>query len=468
MKTVVFILMVIIAAAMGIFAENKFNILHLMQTDSDIPDMETQSGQMEKSSGKSSVDDKDNVLYWVAPMNPAYRRDKPGKSPMGMDLIPVYADGEESDQSDGMPIVKIKPEVVNNLGVRTERVRRGSLSREISTVGYIDYDETKISHIHSRTEGWIENLKIRAEGEHARKGQLLFELYSPPLVNAQEEYLQALASGNKQLIIASRKKLSALGISKSQVKRLDKNKEVTQNVQFYAPQSGVLTHLGVREGMFIKPDTQIMSLANLNSIWLLAEVFERQADWVKVGQSAEAELPSMPGVLWKGEVEYIYPELDPVTRTLRVRMRFENPDEKLMPNMYAYVSIFGGEKKDVLSIPREALIRDVDQQRVILALGNGRFQPREVVAGIESGDRVEIKSGLDEGDDIVISSQFLIDSESSLKASLNRMRSVEKETANDMDSENHEGMKHEGMNHEGMNHEGMKHEGMDHEGMSHD
>ncbi|MCH8080340.1 MAG: efflux transporter periplasmic adaptor subunit, partial [Proteobacteria bacterium] len=135
MKTVVFILMVIIAAAMGIFAENKFNILHLMQTDSDIPDMETQSGQMEKSSGKSSVDDKDNVLYWVAPMNPAYRRDKPGKSPMGMDLIPVYADGEESDQSDGMPIVKIKPEVVNNLGVRTERVRRGSLSREISTVG---------------------------------------------------------------------------------------------------------------------------------------------------------------------------------------------------------------------------------------------------------------------------------------------------------------------------------------------
>ena len=215
----------------------------------------------------------------------------------------------------------------------------------------------------------------------------------------------------------------------------------------------MLTHLGVREGMFIKPDTQIMSLANLNSIWLLAEVFERQADWVKVGQIAKAELPSMPGVLWEGKVEYIYPELDPVTRTLRVRMHFENPDEKLMPNMYAYVSIFGEEKKDVLSIPREALIRDVNQQRVILALGNGRFQARVVVAGIESGDWVEIKSGLDEGDNIVISSQFLIDSESSLKASLNRMRSVEKELANDMGSENHEGMDHEGMKHEGMSHD---------------
>ena len=206
---------------------------------------------------------------------------------------------------------------------------------------------------------------------------------------------------------------------------MEKEKKVNQNIRFYAPQSGVLINLGVREGMYIKPETQILSLANLDSIWLLAEVFERQADWVKLGQEAEAELPSLPGVIWKGKVEYIYPDLDPVTRTLRLRLRFDNPEEKLMPNMYAHVTLFSGEKKDVLSIPREALIRGADHERVIVALGNGRFQAQEVVAGMESGDLIEIMSGLNEGDDIVTSSQFLIDSESNLKASLTRMQPIE-------------------------------------------
>jgi Cu(I)/Ag(I) efflux system membrane fusion protein len=177
--------------------------------------------------------------------------------------------------------------------------------------------------------------------------------------------------------------------------------------------------------MFVKPETQILSIANLDNIWLLAEVFERQANWVKIGQIAEATLPSMPGVIWKGKVEYIYPELDPVTRTLRVRLRFDNPEEKLMPNMYAHVTIFGKQQKDALNIPREALIRDARQTRVIRALGEGRFLAQEVVTGIESGDRIEITSGLNEGDKIVVSSQFLIDSESSLKASIGRMQSVE-------------------------------------------
>ncbi|MCH8079952.1 MAG: efflux RND transporter periplasmic adaptor subunit [Proteobacteria bacterium] len=379
---------------------------------------------MEKSSGKSSVDDKDNVLYWVAPMNPAYRRDKPGKSPMGMDLIPVY-ENEYDEMFDGIPIVKIKPEIINNLGVRTITVKRETLWKIISTVGYIDYDETRISHIHTRTEGWIDKLKVRAEGEQVKRGQLLFELYSPPLVNAQEEYLQAVASGNRILSRASREKLSALGVSKSQIDRLQREKTVTQNISFYASQSGVLTNLGVREGMYVKPDTKILSLANLDNIWLLAEVFEKQANWVKVGQIAEAELTSMPGVIWKGNVEYIYPELNPVTRTLRVRLRFDNSEKKLMPNMYAHVTIFGKEQKDALSIPREALIRDAKQTRVIRALGDGRFQAQEVVAGIESGDWIEITSGLNEGDEIVVSSQFLIDSESNLKASLQRMQPIE-------------------------------------------
>lgn len=413
----------IIGLSIGILTEKRFDVSQRLIYSR--MDMGLGSEDVDESSSMTNMESTEKkIQYWVAPMNPTYRRNEPGKSPMGMDLIPVYEDGEE-DMGDSMPSVRIRPEVINNLGVRTTKVERGPLWKKIGTVGYIDYDETRINHIHTRTEGWIEKLQVRAEGEQVKRGQLLFELYSPPLVNAQEEYLQALASGNRLLAGASKKKLSALGISKPQIDRLEKDKKITQNIRFYAPQSGVLINLGVREGMYIKPETQILSIANLDTIWLLAEVFERQANWVEVGQSAEAKLPSMPGVIWKGTVEYIYPDLDPVTRTLRVRIRFDNSKEKLKPNMYSHVTIFTGEKKDVISIPREALIRDAHQERVIKALGGGRFQAQEVVSGMESGDWVEIISGLKESDDIVISSQFLIDSESNLKASLNRMQAVE-------------------------------------------
>jgi len=432
-KIILTLLLIIFCLSIGIFIENKFNILQIFFH----ANMDMTSSDMNSSAPESK---EKKVKYWVAPMNPTYRRDEPGKSPMGMDLLPVY-EGEEEDMDDEVSIVKIRPEVVNNLGVRTAKVERGPLWKRIGTVGYIDYDETRINHIHTRTEGWIEKLQVRAEGEEVKRSQLLFELYSPPLINAQEEYLQAIASGNRLLAAASKEKLSALGISKSQIDRLEKDKKVVQNINFYAPQSGVLINLGVREGMYIKPETQILSIANLDTIWLLAEVFERQANWVEVGQSAEATLPSMPGVIWKGTVEYIYPDLDPVTRTLRVRLRFDNSKEKLKPNMYSHVTIFSGEKKDVISIPREALIRDAHQQRVIKALGEGRFQAQEVISGMESGDWVEIISGLNEDDDIVISSQFLIDSESNLKASLNRMQAVE----NDM---NDHSMEHDEMDKE--------------------
>ena len=422
-KIILTLLLLIVGLIIGIAIENRLDISQIF-SNSEI-DMKYDVQVKEDDFLKEESESKEKkIQYWVAPMNPTYRRDEPGKSPMGMDLVPVYEGGEE-EMGEGMPIVKIKPEIVNNLGVRTSRVERGSLWKMIGTVGYIDYDETRINHIHTRTEGWVEKLQVRAEGEQVKRGQLLFELYSPPLVNAQEEYLQALASGNRRLTEASQEKLSALGISKSQIDRLEKDKKITQNIRFYAPQSGVLINLGVREGMYIKPETQILSLANLDSIWLLAEVFERQAEWVKEGQPAEAELPSMPGVIWKGVVDYIYPDLDPVTRTLRVRMRFDNTEEKLMPNMYAHVAIFAGEKKDIISIPREALIRSTDQERVIRALGNGRFQAQEVVSGMESGNWIEIMTGLNEDDEIVVSSQFLIDSESNLKASLRRMQSVD-------------------------------------------
>jgi len=364
-----------------------------------------------------AADDEGEILYWVAPMDANYRRDKPGKSPMGMDLVPVYADAAGNNSS-----VTIAPEVIQNLGIRTATAERSRLWRGIDTVGYVDYDESKVSHIHLRTEGWIENLVVRSEGERVSKGDRLFDLYSPELVNAQEEFIQALNVGNKGLVGASRDRLKALGIPGSQVKQLEKRRKASQNIPVYAPQDGVVFSLSVRDGMFIKPATRVMSLADLSSVWLLAEIFESQADWVKVDQPADVNLTFLPGRTWEGKVEYIYPSLDPKTRTLKARLRFDNPDETLKPNMYANVRIYGGPKEDVIVIPVEALIRTGRESRVVIALGEGRFASRTVTAGIESGDWVEILAGIEPGEEVVTSGQFLIDSEASLKASMTRMQ----------------------------------------------
>jgi Cu(I)/Ag(I) efflux system membrane fusion protein len=359
------------------------------------------------------------VLYWVAPMDPNYRRDKPGKSPMGMDLIPVYAD-ESGGAGD---VVSIDPVVVQNLGVRTARVERGNLWRRIETVGYVALDERKLSHVHLRTEGWIEKLYVKSDGERVSKGEVLFELYSRELVNAQEEYIQALRGKNDYLKRASRERLDALGMSRDQIQEVARSRRAAQHVRILATQDGIVHGLNAREGMFVKPMMKVMTLADLSSIWLLVDVFERQADWVATGQPAEVRLTYLPGRMWAGEVEFVYPTIDPKTRTLRTRLRFDNADEALKPDMYANVRIFAGPKHNVLSIPREALIRTGESERVILALGDGRFAAREVVAGIESGDSVEIVSGIQEGDEVVTSGQFLIDSEASLKASFSRMGS---------------------------------------------
>ena len=363
------------------------------------------------------------ILYWVAPMDPNYRRDEPGKSPMGMDLIPVYDEGDSN--GDQGPVVKVSPAVVNNLGVRTAPVERGNLWRRIDTVGYVDFDESKVSHIHLRTDGWIERLAVKSEGDRVKKGQRLFDVYSPTLVNAMEEYLQSVSSGSQRLMRASRDRLISLGVSQGQIDSMTKTRKVKQSVSIYAPQDGMVASLNVREGMYVKPALEVLSLADLSSVWVLAEVFESQANWVEVGQPADVKLSFVPGREWEGEVEYVYPRLDPKTRALKARLQFENPDETLKPNMFASINIYGGPKKDVLNIPREALIRTGQQERVIIDRGKGRYAQRKVVAGIETGDWVEIIEGLKEGEQVVISGQFLIDSEASLKASLMRMSEPE-------------------------------------------
>ncbi|MBN4080202.1 efflux RND transporter periplasmic adaptor subunit [Beggiatoa alba] len=355
------------------------------------------------------------IRYWVAPMDATFRRDKPGKSAMGMDLIPVYDDGEDAS------VVKISAAVVNNLGVRTAVVEQGRLGRLINTVGYVSFDETKTSQVHPRTDGWIEKLYVHSEGERVKKGDLLYKLYSPTLVNAQEEYLQGLRSGNKRLLGASFERLQALGISKAQINALRQSRKARQTIDIYAPQNGVVTSLNVRQGVYVKPATEIMSLADLSSVWLLADVFEKQTAWIKTGNPADVRLSYLPGREWQGQVEYIYPALDTKTRSLKVRLRFDNPGESLKPNMFAKVRIYGGFKEGITYIPREALIRTGEDERVIVSLDKGKFSSRKVVAGMESGDWVEIKEGLEPGEQVVVSGQFLIDSEASSRASIMRM-----------------------------------------------
>ncbi len=357
------------------------------------------------------------ILYWVAPMDPNYRRDEPGKSPMGMDLVPVYA-----DEVDAVPgTVRIDPTVVNNLGVRTAAAELSPLSRRIETVGYIGYDEDTLQHVHTRVDGWIEKLATTATGDPVEQGQLLFELYSPELVNAQQEYLTALRSNNSALRAASRDRLAALGVTASEIARLENDRTVSQRVRVYAEADGVIAHLGVREGIFVTPATEVMSVARLDRVWVIAEVFERQAAWVEPGQRAEVELDYVPGQRWQGTVDYVYPELDPKTRALRVRIRFENEGEVLRPNMFARVTLFGAATDPIVHVPREAVIRGGSVDRVVLALGEGRFRAQPVDLGMESGDRVAIREGIAAGDRIVTSGQFLLDSESNIESALQRM-----------------------------------------------
>ena len=361
------------------------------------------------------------ILYWVAPMDPNFRRDEPGKSPMGMDLVPVYAD--EAATTAG--VVSIDPTVLSNLGVRTAVAERGTLPRLIETVGYIGYDEDTLQHIHTRVDGWIEKLETSATGDPVRKGQLLFELYSPTLVNAQQEYLAALASSNAGLKSASRDRLAALGLTTGDIARLDRERKVSQRVRVFAESDGVVADLGVREGMFVTPATEVMSVAQLDKVWVVAEVFERQSAWVEPGQQAAVELDYLPGTTLRGTVDYVNPELDPRTRTLKVRLRFDNESAKLLPNMFARVVIEGVPVKNIVHVPREAVIRGGSSSRVVVDLGDGRFESRKVLIGIESGDRVAIRRGLKEGERVVTSAQFLIDSESNIESALERMEAAQ-------------------------------------------
>ncbi len=366
-------------------------------------------------------DGDEEPLYWVAPMDPNYRRDGPGKSPMGMDLVPVYEEEGNSKSDNGPGTIRILPDVINNLGVRTAPARLQALHTEINTVGYVQYDEDKLVHIHPRISGWIEVLHVKAAGDPIVKNQKLYEIYSPELVNAQEELVLALERNNQRLIKAAEDRLLALQIPQSVITQLKKDRQVKQTVTIYAPQSGVLDNLLVREGFYVQPGTTMMSIGAIDEVWVLAEIFERQANLVKQGARVTMTLDYLPGRTWQGTVDYVYPTLDATTRTIKVRMRFQNGDGQLKPNMFAQVAIHSDDNTPTLLIPKEALIRTGSSERVVLAMGDGQFKSVNINTGRMDDKKVEILEGIEAGDEVVVSAQFLLDSESSITSDFKRM-----------------------------------------------
>jgi Cu(I)/Ag(I) efflux system membrane fusion protein len=394
---------------------------------------QTSSNTSTESSAKSS---EKKPLYWVAPMDPNYKRDKPGKSPMGMDLIPVYEE-DASGNDAGPGTIKVDPDVINNLGVTTATVNYGQLHTQINTVGYVEYDEDKLVHIHPRVSGWVEKLYVKAEGEKVIKDQPLYEIYSPELVNAQEELLIALDRKNQRLINAAKARLKALQLPQQAIDGIIKNKQVQQTVLYRAPQSGVIEQLKIREGFFVQPGTTLMAIGDLSQVWVTAEVFERQASLVKTGNLVEMQLDYLPGKQWQGKVDYVYPTLDNKTRTVKVRLRFDNPEWLFKPNMFAQVMIHTDGQPEQLLVPKTALIRTGSQDRVVLALGNGKFKSIAVEVGQLDTHYAEIVSGLNAGDKVVTSAQFLLDSESSKTSDFIRMNH---ESASEMATMDHSAM----------------------------
>ncbi|WP_334223832.1 efflux RND transporter periplasmic adaptor subunit [Thiosocius teredinicola] len=356
---------------------------------------------------------------YVCPMHPQIVRDEPGSCPIcGMDLVAKMIDAQAGKR----PTVEISNAVINSMGVRTAPARNDTLWKYIETVGRIEYDETRLAHVHPRAEGWMEQLSLRAEGEPVKRGQVLGRLYSPEILSAQVDFLIALdQQAGSVRIEKARNRLRLLGVTEGTISTIQNSRKSLNTVPLVANASGVVTKLGAREGMYVTPNMEVVTIADLGKIWVLVDIYEHQIDWLAAGVTAEIKVPAYPGRTWEGKVEYIYPELDPKSRTLKVRLAFDNPDGLLKANMFADVVIYGGPKRDTLSVPAEAVITTGKRDTVVMALGEGRFQPVDVVTGMRTDDKVEILSGIKAGDEVVVSGQFLIDSESSLQASFLRM-----------------------------------------------
>lgn len=381
------------------------------------------NAEMAKSDGPE-------ILYWVAPMDANFRRDEPGQSPMGMDLIPVYAGAEPSDDPS---TVKLSAAEINAIGVRTAVARVSDIAQTIETVGFVGYDEHLTSHVHTRVEGWIEEINVRAVGDLVAKGDVLFEMFSSVIGSASAEHIRTLQEGNTRLLELSRNKLRSHGVSEVQIEEIEASREIARNLTVYAPQDGIVISLAAAEGMYLQPNTLALSLTDLSTVWLIVDVFERDIARMTDDMTATIRFEHLNGQVFEGVIDYIYSELDAETRTLPVRLKVDNAAGILKPNMFGNVTLTPNQTRQALTVPTEAIIRTGSAERVVLKTGEGTFAPRLVTTGLrdsfDEGGRTEVVQGLSAGEEVVASAQFLIDSESALNAGFMRMAPTDGEPA---------------------------------------
>ncbi|AKS42046.1 efflux RND transporter periplasmic adaptor subunit [Wenzhouxiangella marina] len=357
-----------------------------------------------------------SATSWTCPMHPQIIRDAPGSCPIcGMDLV------QRAAQQGPEVRIDLAGGVQQAMNLRTAVVERGRLFRAIDTVGRVEVDQSRLVHRHPRVEGWIGDLDVATVGSPVREGQRLYTLYARELVNIQEEWLQALAGGRTQTARAARQRLEILDVQPRVLDRIEAERALIEYLPWYAERDGYLSTLNVRPGAYVAPGTEIMQIADPSSVWLIADVLAGQIDWIEIGQIVRIEFDSHPELRLRGPIEFIYPELDPTTRAARVRVRLDNVDQRLQPGDWARVRIFAGPKDDILFLPSEALIRTGESVRVIVRNDDGSFGARSIRAGLESGEFTEVLSGLHEGETVVRSGQFLIDSEASIRAAIQRL-----------------------------------------------
>ena len=378
-----------------------------------------------KSDAAAAPKDGRKVLYWYDPMRPDQRFDKPGKSPfMDMQLVPKYADEAPGGKGEGGSIA-IDSRVTQNLGVRVAEVRSGALAPRFAAVGTVEYNERAVVLVQTRVAGFIEKLHVRAPLDPVRAGDPLVEILFPDWAGAQEEYLLLRRAGpdTEPLARAARQRLTLVGMSEEQIAAIERDGKVHARVTLRAPVSGVVAELGAREGMTVAAGATLFRIAGLGTVWIVAQVPEAQAGLLTPGGRVEARVPAYPGETFPGRVGAILPEVNAATRTLRARIEVANPSGRLKPGMYANLA-FSAPGREALLVPADAVIRTGSRNVVIVAQGDGKFRATEVEVGMESGGDAEIRKGLAAGDRVVVSGQFLIDSEASLTGTIARLESA--------------------------------------------
>jgi Cu(I)/Ag(I) efflux system membrane fusion protein len=373
------------------------------------------------------------LLFYRNPMNPESTSPVPAKDSMGMDYIPVYADDNTDDPAG---TVRIDPVTVQTIGVRTARAERRALARSIQTVGRVDYDERRLVELHPKTEGWIEELNIAATGAAVKKDTILLSLYSPQLVATQQEYVLALRNletlqeskfedvrrGAQELVQTSLERLRFLDVPEHQIENLTATLEVKKSLHLHSPAPGIVTAIGAREGQYVTPQTKLYTIADLSRVWVYVDIYEDELPWVRVGDKATVSATALSGRSFDGVLSYIYPYAESQTRTIKARLEFDNPGLLLKPNMYVNVAIAVSEVPDAVVVPSEAIIRSGTREQIFVQREPGKFEPRNVTIGINSAGWTEVRSGVEPGEDVVVSAQFLIDSESKLREAAAKMR----------------------------------------------